>query len=731
MATPQLSPGVLVREIDLTTGRVEGTVDTVGAIAGPFKIGPVEEVTRITTSQELLDNFGGPISTDRQYEYWLSASEYMGYGGVLSVVRADDDELLNSHAAVGVGTTTNVKIKNYDDYEFNHSTASTWYYATRNPGSWGNGVRVCQIDGLADQRLGVTTTSLAGAGITVGYGITAAIAATVAGVGISSAETGYVQAIITGVNTASSGQSTFDVKIVAKVDGSGTYSIVDYEPNNPLKSISIGQTSVVAITTNTLASPLNPTTVTITSSVDWYDEQTLGLDNSTVLWKSIAPRPRTSNFATSAGGRFDTINVAVVDDDGSVTGIQGNILEKFNGLSKASDSVFDAQNPTRNYFKSYISDNSEYVFAGTNASFAVDGTSGRPTTPRALGFSTNFTANTANSGVWGQNAKGIVFSGIGAVSYELNAGNDYGSAIQGGGFKATLGKLKTAYELFNNKDTAPADFLLMGPGCTTELETQAKANLLISIANSRKDCIACISPHRANVINVSNSTTQTTNVVNFFSALTSSSFAVFDSGYKYVYDRFNDTFRYLPCNADVAGLMVRTGVESFPWFSPAGIQRGNLNNAVKLAYNPNKDQRDTLYSSRINPIINQGAGPLLFGDKTALSYGSAFDRINVRRLFIVVEEAIEEASQASLFEVNDADTRETFVNTISPFLREIQTNRGIENFRVVCDESNNTPAIVDNNEFKADIFIQPTRSINYISLSFVATRAGIQFAESI
>ena len=177
--------------------------------------------------------------------------------------------------------------------------------------------------------------------------------------------------------------------------------------------------------------------------------------------------------------------------------------------------------------------------------------------------------------------------------------------------------------------------------------------------------------------------------------------------------------------------MVRTGVESFPWFSPAGVQRGNLNNAVKLAYNPSKDQRDTLYSSRINPIINQGAGPLLFGDKTALSYGSAFDRINVRRLFIVVEEAIEAASQASLFEVNDADTRETFVNTISPFLREIQTNRGIENFRVVCDESNNTPAIVDNNEFKADIFIQPTRSINYISLSFVATRAGIQFAESI
>ena len=271
----------------------------------------------------------------------------------------------------------------------------------------------------------------------------------------------------------------------------------------------------------------------------------------------------------------------------------------------------------------------------------------------------------------------------------------------------------------------------MGPSCSSELESQAKANLLISLANSRKDCIAVISPHRANVVNVTSSTTQTTNVVRFFSALTSSSFAVFDSGYKYVYDRFNDEFRYLPCNGDVAGLMVRTGINAFPWFSPAGQQRGALNNAVKLAYNPDKDQRDTLYSARINPIVSQGSGPILFGDKTGLSYASAFDRINVRRLFIAVETALESAAQSQLFEINDSDTRDNFVNIVTPFLRDIQANRGIENFKVICDASNNTPDVIDNNEFRADIFIQPTRSINYISLTFVATRSGITFSESV
>jgi phage tail sheath protein FI len=270
----------------------------------------------------------------------------------------------------------------------------------------------------------------------------------------------------------------------------------------------------------------------------------------------------------------------------------------------------------------------------------------------------------------------------------------------------------------------------MGAAQSTELETQAKANLLIALAEGRKDCLAVISPHRANVVNVNNTTTQTSNVLNYYSKINSSSFAVLDSGYKYVYDRFNNEFRYIPLNGDVAGIMARNGLENFPWFSPAGAQRGVVNNSIKLAYNPTKAQRDQLYSARINPIINQQAsGAILFGDKTALSYKSAFDRINVRKLFLTVERALESASNSQLFELNDEETRANFFNIVEPYLRDIQSQRGIEDFRVICDETNNTPAVIDNNEFRADIFIQPARSINFVTLTFVATRSGVEFSE--
>jgi phage tail sheath protein FI len=253
---------------------------------------------------------------------------------------------------------------------------------------------------------------------------------------------------------------------------------------------------------------------------------------------------------------------------------------------------------------------------------------------------------------------------------------------------------------------------------------------LISIANQRKDCIAVISPHRGAIVNQTNSETQTNSIIRFFSPLASSSYAVFDSGYKYTFDRFNNQFRYIPCNADIAGLMARTTLNSFPWFSPAGQQRGILNNAIKLAYNPNKDQRDRLYTARINSIINQpGIGILLFGDKTALGFASAFDRINVRRLFLTVQRALQAAADAQLFELNDEITRSNFVNIVEPFLRDIQAKRGVFDFRVICDESNNTPDVIDNNEFRADIFLKPARSINYVTLTFVATRTGVSFEE--
>ena len=274
----------------------------------------------------------------------------------------------------------------------------------------------------------------------------------------------------------------------------------------------------------------------------------------------------------------------------------------------------------------------------------------------------------------------------------------------------------------------------MGPGLEDKLESQAKAQNLIAIANERKDCIACISPHRGDVVSdgfaFKSTDDMTDDVVEFFSTLASSSYAIFDSGYKYTYDRFNDTFRYIPCNGDIAGLCVRTSIERYPWFSPAGQQRGIINNAVKLAYNPTKAQRDRLYVARVNPVITQqGLGTLLFGDKTALGYASSFDRLNVRRLFLYVEQALKSLADAQLFELNDEITRANFVSVVEPFLADIQAKRGLYGYLVVCDESNNTPDIIDNNEFRADIYLQPTKSINYVTLTFVATRTGISFGE--
>jgi len=404
---------------------------------------------------------------------------------------------------------------------------------------------------------------------------------------------------------------------------------------------------------------------------------------------------------------------------------QNHILEKHIGLSKAADSVSQVNSPQKIWYKNYLAGFSSYVYAGKNPSSAYDAYHG--TNPVATGFYSGFTPYTTNQGLWGSNAQGVVFSAIGNKTYTLIGGKDYSSL---NGLKTTLGDLSTAYDLFSNKDQVAVDYLICGPGLDSEFESQAKANKLIAIAELRKDCMAVISPHRANVVDLTNTTTQTNNIINFFSSLSSSSYAVFDSGYKYTYDRFNNLFRYIPCNADIAGLMMRTNIVAYPWFSPAGQQRGILNNAIKLAYNPSKSQRDQLYTARVNSIVTQpGVGTLLFGDKTGLAYASAFDRINVRRLFLTIEQALERAAQAQLFELNDQITRANFVNIIEPYLRDIQAKRGLYDFLVICDETNNTPDVIDNNEFRADIFLKPTKSINYVTLTFVATRTGVSFEE--
>jgi hypothetical protein len=876
-----VSPGIKVREVDLTRGGITGVSDQTGAIAGPFVKGPVNEPILIENEKDLVDTLGEPQETSDQYEYWMSASSYLSYGGVLRVVRTDGTSLVNANSAVASGSgssVTDLKVKNIEDYFNSYSTATSWYWAAKNPGTWANDLKVCVIDAKSDQ----TLTGINTGGIVVGAAVTQAFGgASVGGIGTSLTLNGHLKGIVTGI-----GASSIEVKVTSQVSTAGTTSDANYEKGGVYEfktsrvlnisgatgsattSITItravGGTSVSAVSVgstvllyNTVSSSItidqsggqqlsigatgvnlsstsgintigdstanllliggeligvgetivsgtgfvgfstrgidgtteaaanDGTSVTVLSSagaattvretqnssflttlsvnalgnidvndyirvrsvagvgttgelmqvtgittnsaltpttaVDWYESQTLGLTNSTVYWKNVAPKPGTSSYASARDARFDEINVVVVDDDGSQTGTSGQILEKWVGLSKAKDATqFNA--PV--YYKDYVANNSEYLFAG----FAPNGT--------ATDFASGNTAFTASSSAWGQNAQGISFSGIGRSTYSLQGGKDYGGTYTAPTYSATLGDLMTGYEQFANAREYPVNFLIMGPGLASRDETVGKANKLVQIADNRKDCIAVISPRKADLMSgdvpLTNSDTQTTNVLTTLQGVTSSSYAVLDGNYKYTYDRFNNKFRYIPCNPDVAGMMARTSQNSFPWFSPAGTTRGTVNNAVKLAYNPSQAQRDLLYTKRVNPIVaSPGGGIVLFGDKTALSFVSAFDRINVRRLFLTVETAIERAARAQLFEFNDAITRANFVNIVEPFLRDVQAKRGITDFLVVCDESNNTADVIDANEFRADIFIKPARSINFIGLTFVATRTGVSFEEVI
>jgi hypothetical protein len=721
MATPQLSPGVLIREVDLTVGRADNVLDNIGAISGPFAIGPVDEPIDITTEQQLINVFGKPISTDAQYEYWMSASSFLSYGGILKVVRTDGAELVNANAirnSAGVSTAgePSLKIKNFDDYEANYSDdIANYIFAAKTPGSWANNLKVCVIDDKADQ---IITVGSAATFAQVGYGVTTTLTNVPgAGIGVTTIFSGYLKGIITGT-----GVDSIEVKITSLVSTDGTETPVTYAQKSqlgsfrPTNTISIIDDTGASIATTSIGSGSN-------AVLDWYDQQRLNLTNTTIFWKSIAPKPGTSQYAIERNSKSDEIHVVVIDDTGSVTGIQGNLLEKHIGLSKGSDAISAINSPQRIWWKDYIGLYSNYLYVGDDPSDEAN--PNEPVVP--TGFDENFVALTTAQGHWNELVQNKTFSALGNVTYNLSGGVDYSTS---GGMQATLGDLITSYNLFSNRDEIAVDYLIMGPGLGNKFDSQAKANNLISIANQRKDCVAVISPHRQDVVDVTNPNTQTDNIIEFFSPLSSSSYAVFDSGYKYTYDRFNNKFRYIPCNGDVAGLMVRTSIFSYPWFSPAGQQRGILNNAIKLAYNPNKAQRDQLYPLRINAIVNQpGIGILLFGDKTALGYASAFDRINVRRLFLTVEQALERLAQAQLFELNDEITRANFVNVVEPYLRDVQAKRGLYGFLVKCDESNNTPEIIDNNEFRADIFLKPAKSINYVTLTFVATRTGVSFEE--
>jgi Phage tail sheath protein subtilisin-like domain/Phage tail sheath C-terminal domain len=713
------SPGIVVREVDLTIGRVDPVSGSVGALVAPFAKGPVDLPQLIENENDLYQTFGQPYSTDKHYEHWMVASSYLNYGGTMRVLRANDSQLTNAF----VGAAASVKIKSNDHYVqlgYDENTITNVTFAAKNPGTWANGIKVAVIDAKADQILtGVTTTN-----VQVGYGFTVDVPAgtSLPGTGSTSLLGGYFKGVITEVGT-----SKISTKLVSIVSAAGTETAIDYQQNGVY---ALPNTGTVAIHTNGQSTSF--ASRAYTGELDWFEQQSITLTVGSIEWDTIASRPSTSAFVAGRGGRFDEVHVAVIDDLGTITGNAGTILEKHLSLSKAKDGEFSVGSPS--YWRKYLETNSQYVFGGS-----------QPVGVVTTGFSVNgaaqFELNTDTG--WDQDAQNVIFAGTGSNTYTLAGGKNYGGKtdlVTSGALYSGLDDIVSGLTIFENTEEYEVDFILMGSANYPKDQAQALANKCISVAEVRKDAVAFISPYRQAFLNdssvgtvtVNNIDTITDNVVSFYSPITSTTYGVFDSGYKYMYDRFNDTFRYVPLNGDIAGTCARTDIQQFPWFSPAGTSRGAILNAVKLAYNPGRKQRDILYSNRINPVIfSPGAGIILFGDKTGFGKSSAFDRINVRRLFIYLEDAISAAAKDFLFEFNDEITRTSFVNIIEPFLRDVQSKRGIFDYVVICDETNNTAAVIDANEFVADIYIKPARSINFIGLTFIATRTGVAFEEVI
>jgi hypothetical protein len=709
MAISLASPGISIKEVDLTRGGINNTSRLSAGIAGPFEKGPVNQVVNITSENDLVNIFGRPSTKNYQYEYWYSASNFLSYGGSLQVVRCAGTNLKNSNAGVGVAATT-LTINNFEEYQTASSTG--YYWAAKNPGSWAQNIKVCIIDDFADQTLsGINTT-----GVTVGFGVTQSFSGVFAGIGQTAVVAGLLKGIVTGV-----GSSYIDVKITSE-NSSGSYISAQYTENG----LYAFKASSIVITTNT---GVTTSTQTPTIASDWYNNQsilsTANEDSVNLSWRSIAEKPKTNKYVSDRNGKNDAFHVVVIDSKKSnnVSGNSQEILEIFTNLSKASDTTISQTEKI--YYKDYLAYNSKYIYSGASIGDSPD--ANWKTVPVVVNFTdANFTVSSTDNGKWGIQSENRTFNSIGNIKYDLTGGTNYNGTVDG--YEVQLSNLITSYEKFANETEVSINYLLQGSASLGKESEQAKAKKLISIAESRKDCMTFISPNRDSVVNVTSTTTQRDNVLSFFSPLTSSSYAAFDSGYQYIYDRFNDQFVYMPCSSDTAGLCVRTDINQHPWYSPAGKTRGSYNNTIKLAYNPSLDDRDRLYSQRINSIISSpGAGIILFGDKTALSYQSAFDRINVRRLFITIEQAIKSAADDQLFEFNDASTRANFVNIVDPYLRDVQIKRGVSDYLLVCDETNNTPDVIDRNEFIANIFIKPARSINFIGLTFVAARTGVSF----
>ena len=747
MAANQLSPGVVVQERDLTTITTLSTAN-VGVLAAPFDIGPVEEIVEISSERDLAEQFGKP--NDYNYEYWYTAAQFLSYGGLLKTVRVDSTSLKN---AVSNGTA--IKVKNLSEYETTYEGATNaWKYAARTSGTKGNSIGIFVTDAGPDQ---IAVVPAPGSGNDHEYVADEAVSATSGAAGKV-----YKYSVVLTVTTVV-GDFTPGTTTTVSISGSNqTINVLAWDPVNKKLEIGMPSGGITGILADGQTVTQGSNTCVIASSgierrvyiglnkgsIEFAAADSISDTNSTAAaissvraeypereylpgakWINTAARPGTSLYASNAGGFRDELHVLILDIDGGITGTSGAVLERFVGLSKASDaktSVGEA-----NYYKEVLKQKSEYIYWGLHETGVFNATASAAAGNWGLTAASrqfNLLRSADGSTDYPAGRTTIGSKNNATFYYRLSGGVDYG--VSGGLYSVTNTSLATAYGLAEDPESQTIDFILTGPSGSDDAAAIAKVTSLVNIAEERRDCLVFVSPRRGNVIGVTNSTTATTNIVDFFDLLPSSSYMVFDSGYKYIYDKYNDVYRYVPCNGDIAGLCLQTSEVAEPWFSPAGFQRGVLRNAIKLAYTPTKTQRDRLYANRINPVVSfPGQGVVLFGDKTALGFASAFDRINVRRLFLTIERVISGAAKAQLFEQNDEAQRSLFLNIIEPYLRDVQGRRGVTDFLVKCDASNNPPEAVDRGEFYAEIFVKPTRTINYITLTFVATRTGVAFSE--
>lgn len=666
----QVSPGVNVTEIDLTT-IVPAVSTTEGAIAGVFRWGPIKERVLVSSEDELVSVFGRPTSNN--FETWFSAANFLSYGNKLYVVRSGAANSFNAVAAVNASATiANTQVENRTDYdEQDGNFNANVYWVAKHAGYLGNSLLIstCESSNAYSATLGGNSD------VSVLFNFernSSALVITAESATSNTNANTMLAEVLSSINVGDwvqSGNTTLGIQNI-KVGSVG--SIEDVANS----SYFARSATVLLNSTYNLAANIEM------GSLTRYWE----------FFNVVDGAPGTSVYTSNLGGAGDEMHVVVVDKDGMFTGTTGQVIEVWSNVSRATDAKSEQGGSI--YYKNVINENSKYVWFAN-----------------------------ARSGVVSNTAANMTAITVGPYTQRFRSGYDGVTETT-----QTLGNLAQAYDLFKSPEHVDISLLLTGKS-QFGVAGEGLANYLIdNIAEYRKDCVVLVSPQREDVVNVAGQ--ESDNVVFFRDQLRSTSYAILDSGYKYQYDKYNDIYRWVPLNGDIGGTIVRTDDTRDPWWSPAGFNRGQIKNVVKLAYNPDKADRDILYKKGVNPVVNfPGEGIVLYGDKTLLAKPSAFDRINVRRLFIVLEKAIATAAKYTLFEFNDEFTRATFRNLVEPYLRDVKGRRGIYDFRVVCDGSNNTPERIDRNEFWGDIYIKPARSINFIQLNFVAVRTGVEFDE--